>query len=117
MRWSTIAASLALAAACGAMSAPAQAQTRERVAQNAPQQGTVFRSRDEDGRVRTRVIVQRRSYLDGGTEVLPGERKYQDYAFPPGYSPTQAFDNTTFTRDRQTLPGPFTLPSKNNPMQ
>lgn len=35
---------------------------------------------------RTRVYVTKRSWLDAGTEVLPGERKYRDYAFPPGYS-------------------------------
>ena len=34
---------------------------------------------------RTRVFVTRRSWLDAGTEVLPGERKFTDYAFPPGY--------------------------------
>lgn len=33
----------------------------------------------------TRVYVTRRSWLDAGTEVLPGERKFTDYAFPPGY--------------------------------
>lgn len=32
----------------------------------------------------TRIFVTKRSWLDAGTEVLPGERKYQDYAFPPG---------------------------------
>src|SRR5262245_60719415 len=35
---------------------------------------TVFVSRDEDGRTRTRIIIQKRSYLDPGTEVFPGER-------------------------------------------
>ena len=34
---------------------------------------------------RTRVYVTKRSWLDAGTEVLPGERKFTDYAFPPGY--------------------------------
>jgi hypothetical protein len=29
---------------------------------------------------RTRVYVTRRSWLDAGTEVLPGERKFTDYA-------------------------------------
>lgn len=29
--------------------------------------------------VRTRVLVTRRSYLDAGTEVTPGTRKYLDY--------------------------------------
>ncbi|HVY00299.1 MAG TPA: hypothetical protein VHA55_10990 [Pseudorhodoplanes sp.] len=47
---------------------------------------TVVTVRDEDGRRRTRVIVNRRSYLDGGTEVLPGEKHYQDYANPPYYN-------------------------------
>ena len=48
---------------------------------------TVFVSRDEFGRTRTRIIVQKRSYLDGGTEVLPGQRKFTDYAYPPYWSP------------------------------
>ena len=31
----------------------------------------------------TRIYVSKRSWLDGGTEVLPGDRKFTDYAFPP----------------------------------
>src|SRR6201990_3004611 len=34
----------------------------------------------------TRIYVSKRSWLDGGTEVLPGERKFTDYALPPGQS-------------------------------
>jgi ABC-type amino acid transport substrate-binding protein len=34
---------------------------------------------------RTRVVVTPRSFLDAGTEVRPGERKFTDYAFPPNY--------------------------------
>jgi hypothetical protein len=34
----------------------------------------------------TRVYITRRSWLDMGTEVLPGDRKFTDYAFPPGQS-------------------------------
>src|ERR1700746_924696 len=34
----------------------------------------------------TRIYVSKRSWLDGGTEVLPGDRKFLDYAFPPGPS-------------------------------
>lgn len=34
----------------------------------------------------TRIYVTKRSWLDAGTEVLPGDRKFTDYAFPPGYS-------------------------------
>jgi len=37
---------------------------------------------------RTRIYVSRRSWLDAGTEVRPGERKFSDYALPP----------TTFSR-------------------
>jgi len=39
-----------------------------------------------------RVTVEKRSFLDGGTEVLPGQRKFTDYAFPPGYSATSSID-------------------------
>jgi hypothetical protein len=38
-------------------------------------------------RARTRVVVQPRSFLDAGTNVVPGERKFTDYVFPPGYGP------------------------------
>jgi hypothetical protein len=33
---------------------------------------------------RARITVRKRSYLDGGTEVMPGERKFNDYAQPVG---------------------------------
>ena len=33
-----------------------------------------------------RVTVAPRSFLDAGTEVLPGERKFTDYALPPAIS-------------------------------
>jgi hypothetical protein len=46
-------------------------------------------------RAPAKVTVQKRSFLDAGTEVLPGQRKFNDYAFPPGYSPTQSIDYTT----------------------
>jgi len=48
-----------------------------------------------DSRKPPRVTVQKRSFLDAGTEVLPGQRKFTDYAFPPGYSPTAPIDFTT----------------------
>ena len=41
------------------------------------------------------VTVQKRSFLDAGTEVKPGQQRDTDYAFPPGYSPTSAIDFTT----------------------
>jgi hypothetical protein len=57
---------------------------------------------------RTRVYVTTRSWLDAGTEVLPGDRKFQDYAFPPeiGY-PSFARENLNRPIDR----GPLNPPS------
>ena len=56
---------------------------------------------------RTRVYVTTRSWLDAGTEVLPGDRKFQDYAFPPalGY-PSFARENLNRPIDRQPLNPP-----------
>ena len=45
-------------------------------------------------RPRARVVVAPRSFLDAGTEVLPGERKFTDYALPPNYSPMGSVVNT-----------------------
>ncbi|RXT36507.1 hypothetical protein [Bradyrhizobium betae] len=49
----------------------------------------------------TRLYVSKRSWLDGGTEVLPGERKFTDYAFPPGTSFARGNNNRPL--DRQPL--------------
>jgi hypothetical protein len=59
---------------------------------------------------RTRVYISRRSWLDAGTEVLPGERKFTDYAFPPdiGY-PSFARENLNRPIDRQPLSPPSDL--------
>ena len=35
----------------------------------------------------TRVFITKRSWLDAGVEVLPGDRKFTDYAFPPTGDP------------------------------
>ena len=50
---------------------------------------------------RTRVYVTTRSWLDAGTEVLPGDRKFTDYAFPPG--PSFGMQNNNRPLDRQPL--------------
>jgi hypothetical protein len=50
---------------------------------------------------RTRVFITKRSWLDAGVEVLPGDRKFNDYAFPPGES--FAEQNNTRSLDRQPL--------------
>ena len=50
---------------------------------------------------RTRVYITKRSWLDAGVEVLPGDRKFNDYAFPLG--PSYANQSTTRSLDRQPL--------------
>jgi hypothetical protein len=58
----------------------------------------------------TRIYVTRRSWLDAGTELLPGERKFMDYAYPPdiGY-PSFARENRNRPIDRQPLNTPSDL--------
>lgn len=62
----------------------------------------------------TRITVYRRSFLDAGTEVLPGERKFTDYVVPPGYSPTRFYMGPNFGYDRRPLNDPFDLPGFGN---
>ena len=50
---------------------------------------------------RTRVYISKRSWLDAGVEVLPGDRKFTDYAFPQGQ--TFARGNLNRPLDRQPL--------------
>jgi hypothetical protein len=79
-----IAGAVPSASPVGAQSAPTQsAQTKKDAAA------------ERDARARARVTVQKRSFLDAGVEVLPGQRKFTDYAFPPGYSPTSSIDYTS----------------------
>ena len=56
---------------------------------------------------RTRIYVTKRSWLDAGVEVLPGDRKFTDYAFPPalGY-PSFGRENKNRPIDRQPLNPP-----------
>ncbi len=98
----------------GLAATPAEAQKSKQAAAPAVS-GTRVLIIDEDRRPRTKIVVQRRSFLDGGTEVLPGQRKYTDYVYPPGYSPTSAIDNTNGGGIRHPLPGPWDLSGKNNP--
>jgi hypothetical protein len=55
----------------------------------------------------TRLYVSKRSWLDGGTEVLPGDRKFTDYAYPPG--PSFATQNNNRSLERQPLNTPSDL--------
>ena len=92
----------AFAIALGAMTpAPAFAVTKKRY--------VYATTRVYASRPRARVVVTRRSFLDAGTEVAPGDRKFLDYALPPTHTPMDAVQNTggRVGWHRSPLPGPF----------
>jgi hypothetical protein len=97
----------AIIAAAALATPPAQAAQKKRVA-------TQTKERVVTTRPRARITVRSRSFLDGGTEVLPGDRKFTDYALPPGYSPMSVLENHV-GGNRFPLPGPFDLPGRDNP--
>jgi hypothetical protein len=106
MRLKFVAAILAAAGTLAVLATPASAQSSERRITSNANGNTVFTSRDEDGRTRTRVIIQRRSYLDPGTEVLPGSRRDSDYATSLGSGrATSVLDNTGGGSNQSPLPG------------
>jgi hypothetical protein len=94
----------------------ADAQTRKRTTENDPTYDGPPRKgvNSTYQRGRTRVYVTRRSWLDAGTEVRPGERKFTDYAFPPGYSYGQQIDRLYTSRrplgDQWDTGTPFPFP-------
>ena len=79
---------------------------------------TIVRTEIIDGvprRVVTRITVKRRSYLDGGTEVMPADNinsfRSTFMSYRPGSAATQntAFDRPSWVND------PFFLAGKRNP--
>ncbi len=86
-----------LGAGLVASATPADAQSRN----------TTVISRGEDGKTRTRIIIEKRSYLDPGTEVLPGSRHDLDYAQNPNHRATGVLDNTSAGTNQLPLPGPW----------
>lgn len=93
LRASVLAVALALTVTAGGLgSTDAVAAPKKRhVAAAAPVDGRGVNYSYQAG-PRTRVYISRRSWLDGGTEVLPGERKYTDYAYAPGYHYGRSID-------------------------
>jgi hypothetical protein len=84
MKTLKIAAGLVLAAGLvAALAMPADAAPKRRYIERPIEQPT--RTIYYTGSGRRVVIVRPRSYLDAGTEVNRGERRYMDYAFPPDY--------------------------------
>jgi hypothetical protein len=94
-------------AAAQANAQTANAQTKRKPApapvlnSNSTAYGPAGPNRSYQSGPRTRVFVTTRSWLDAGVEVLPGDRKFQDYAFPPGRS--FALDNNGHPLDREPL--------------
>ncbi len=115
MRRSIITAALGGLIAAAAFAMPAQSAENAIGIRNAQDEvSSQARRRVAQPRARARITVNRRSYLNTGTESMPGDHKYQDYAFPLGYSVTNAIDNTG-PHHRHPLPGAFDLPSRRNP--
>jgi hypothetical protein len=102
-------------AAC-AVSAADAAPPRKRVVQSDYVPGTVITHRDEQGRTRTKILVQKRSYLDGGTEVMPGDNidTYR-HTFLTHRASDDALGNNVVTNPPGPIPDPFYLPGKDNP--
>ena len=115
MRLKAVATTFAAVAAIALLAMPAgAAPQKKRVITNAGH--TVFVSRDEDGRTRTKIIIQKRSYLDPGTETFDGENTgFHNYVQTPTHHASDVLDNTAFGSNQLPLPGPFALPGKNNP--
>ena len=108
-----VAATFVVAAASGANAEPRKKQYVQ--AQPAGIGSTTITSRDENGRVRTKILVQKRSYLDGGTEVMPGDIQSHQSNFIDMYQrPTSAIANDSVVPNHP-IPDPFFLPGKNNP--
>jgi hypothetical protein len=107
------AGALAMAAAIAMLAASlADAQPRQRSRGDG---STVFTSRDEQGRTRTKIIIQKRSYLDGGTEVMPGDRPPENAMVFHTQRPSDVLGRNDITNPVGPIPDPFFLPGKNNP--
>jgi hypothetical protein len=110
--------------AAGAFALPAEAAKKKRVyttragytyVQQRPAPATVIVTRGEDGRTRTKVLVQKRSYLDGGTEVMPGTYQPANATNFYGQRATDILGPNVITNPPGPIPDPFFLPGKYNP--
>jgi hypothetical protein len=113
-----LAALLAAVAAVALAATPASAQTKRQYDRyGRPYYGSNGPNVSYQQGPRTRVYITKRSFLDGGTEVLPGDRKFSDYAFPPGPSFARSVNNRSLDRqpmnppsDMGGYPATFPLP-------
>jgi hypothetical protein len=116
MTWKFPATKLALLLAAATVVAisfdttPASAQNPRHDRDGRPTYGAQGPNRSYMQGPRTRIYVTTRSWLDAGTEVLPGDRKFQDYAFPSPFGyPDFARENNNRPIDRQPLNPPSDL--------
>ena len=115
-----VAAALAVGAVCTADAAPRKkpsAQAQPAGAAYVPI-STYVMHRDEQGRTRTKILVQKRSYLDGGTEVMPGDisgTNRENLINSFSYNPSSASVSNAGIAPPRPVPDPFFLPGKNNP--
>jgi hypothetical protein len=118
-----MAIAVAAAFAVTAVSTADAAPRKKRVTQIAPRAtpvayrpaGTLVVHRDENGRTRTKIIVQKRSYLDGGTEVMPGDNIDPYRSSFLTHRASEALGRNDITNPVGPIPNPFFLPGKNNP--
>ena len=102
---------VAVIAATALSVAPVEAQTQR-------QYVTSKARTTSANRPRARVTVAPRSFLDAGTEVRPGDRKFTDYAFPASGNGGLGINAVTNTGgkvgwDRSPMMQPFQLPGYN----
>jgi hypothetical protein len=109
-------AAFALGAVASADAAPRKRQDLRAGRAYAPV-ATYVMHRDEQGRTRTKILVQKRSYLDGGTEVMPGDIQSHQTTFIDSFyrSPSRASVSNDNIVPSRPIPDPFFLPGKNNP--
>ncbi|MBV8745251.1 MAG: hypothetical protein JO134_09445 [Xanthobacteraceae bacterium] len=89
-----LSAAAAMFIALAAVTGTAQAASRqysqdpvERTASGTPILPTRTIIHNPNGSTTVIVVPRRRSYLETGTEVSPGDRHFTDYVFPPGGDP------------------------------
>ena len=99
-----LAAAAVVATGLGVSPADAQTKRQQYDRDGRPTYGPQGPNRTYQQGPRTRVFVTTRSWLDAGVEVLPGDRKFTDYAFPQARS----FGNENLNRplDRQPMNPP-----------
>jgi hypothetical protein len=109
-----VAMGVVAAFAVGAVSIADAAPRKKQVAYAQPG-STVVTSQDERGRVRTKILVQKRSYLDGGTEVMPGDIQSHQTNFIDMHQNTRSAVSNDNIVPGRPINDPFFLPGKNNP--